>query len=54
MSEVHTDPQKTMAVLVAKERTSKMIMSAAATRKMAGTTSPKGLRKLGVFTEIWS
>ena len=62
ISEVHMDfaflgreddPQKTMAVFVAKERTSKMI------RKTTGTyIAKKGLlafcAKLGVFTEIWS
>ena len=54
ISEVHMDfaflgreddPQKTMAVLVAKERTSKMIMSAAAHRKTTGTyNSPLRIR----------
>ena len=52
------DPQKTMAVLVAKERTSKMIMSAGAPRKTTGTYISKRvasfLREVGVSTEIWS
>ena len=52
------DPQKTMAVLVAKERTSKMIMSAAAPGKTTGTHIAKRVAafcaKLGAFTEIWS
>ena len=51
-------PQKTMAVLVAKERTSKMNMSAAAPGKTTGTHIAKRVAafcaKLGAFTEIWS
>ena len=59
ISEVHMDfaflgreddPQKTMAVLVAKERTSKMIISAAAPRKTTGTYIAK--RVAGFFREV--
>ena len=59
ISEVHMDfaflgreddPQKTMAVLVAKERTSKMIMSAAAPRKTTGTYIAK--RVAGFLREV--
>ena len=52
------DPQKTMTVLVAKERTSKMIMSAAAPRKTTGTYTVKRVAgffaKFRVLTEIRS
>ena len=41
------DPEKTMAVLVAKKRTSKMIMGAAAPRKATGTYIAK--RVAGLF-----
>ena len=60
ISEVHMDfaflgreddPQKTMAVLVAKERTSKMIMSAAAPRKTTGTHIAK--EACGLFARSW-
>ena len=59
MSEVHMDfaflgreedPQKTMAVPVTKERTSKMIMSAAAPRKTTGTYI--AIRVAGFLREV--
>ena len=45
------DPQRTVPVLVVKERTSKMVMSATVPRKTTGRHNAK--RVIGFFRKVW-